>query len=172
MVLVVYAKNAGMRWLFLFTVIIFLSLSCKKKACNPDYNVDIFKTAKQLKDTSIFYGLDSVHTYTEAPGNNLVFNYTFAKGGCGFMTDPPAAQTLNFEINSSLTGFEYKDSSIIATKCYSFLSGEVIYNKPQKISKGIIKGSKLSATKWNIMVQVQPDLGAPVSFNKTFTLSP
>ena len=145
--------------------------SCKKKsACNPEFYSTVFEAGKQLKDTSISYESDSMHSYTEAPGSNLVFRYSHGQDGCDIVD--PGDENLNFEINSTLTGFEYRDSSIFATKCYYYVA-QLFFNQYsiQKISKGILKGIRLSATKWNITANIQTDFGSPVSFNKTFTLA-
>src|SRR5262249_13443713 len=151
----------------LFIALIVLSLSCKKKGCTPDYVTYLFEPNKEMRDTTVPYGTDSLHSFYIIPGNNILFKYTFGAGGCGFRTDS-YAQYLNFQIDQSLAGFEYKDSSILTTKCYFSQSGEVSNDRPQKITQGIIKGSKHGATKWDITVNVQPSLGPPVSFTKTF----
>jgi len=166
---VVYAKKSGMRLLPVLIGLILFSISCKKNSCQPDYSSYVFESNKQLNDTSVFYGPDSVHTYAEAAGNDLVFKYSFGKGRCNNAEDT-YSQLLNFQISSSLTEFEYKDSSLLNIKCFYFLS-EVGHAKPEKISRGLIKGSRINSTRWNITVQVQPDFGYDLSFNKIFTLA-
>lgn len=159
-----------MRRLLTFLVIISFSTACTKKNtgdCPAHYSY-AFEANKRIYDTVIMNGTDTVNLTEEATGNNLLFRYRYTKGGCQ-ATLGDDDQSLVFQINPSLRGFEYIDSSLLTIVAYYIDPGQAIH-KSQKISKGFIKGSKINPSNWDITVQIFPEQGSSLSFTKIFTL--
>jgi len=150
--------------------VILLSLSCEKEntsGCTDDFYAYEILPASKIDTIRNQGGL----FYQINPGNNLVFRYTHAGPDCINMADEEYTEYLVFQVPSGATSFEFRDEqlkvafSYFRRVCFCGMSSPVI-------SSGVIKGTKISATKWNVEINVElPGSSNKIILSRTFSVS-
>ena len=127
--------------------------SCSKE--NEEFFLYNFSENKQL----------NIETYDESymkygnieEGSNLVFEYEYSAEDEVNVSDDEYSEFIRFEINPSLTEFNYQDSELSDIKavffksCFCFFD----YDSDKDVEPtGTISGKKISQTEWNISIDV------------------
>ena len=127
--------------------------SCSKE--NEEYFLYNFSENKQL----------NIETYDESymkygnieEGSNLVFEYEYSAEDEVNVSDDEYSEFIRFEINPSLTEFNYEGSelsdihAVFSKSCFCFFD----YDSDKDVEPtGTISGKKISQTEWNISIDV------------------
>lgn len=134
-------------------LIIALAVSCSKES--KDTYSYTFRENAQLRIEPYFEG-SYMKSSTIVNGTNLVFTYTFEADDAENIADDEYAETIRFEINPSLTEFSYTDNeldsirAVYSESCFCDFYNELKNTAPQ----GTISGKKISATQWDISIDV------------------
>jgi hypothetical protein len=127
--------------------------SCSKE--NEEYFLYNFSENKQL----------NIETYDESymkygnieEGSNLVFEYEYSAEDEVNVSDDEYSEFIRFEINPSLTEFNYEDSelsdikAVFSKSCFCGFN----YDSDKDVEPtGTISGKKISQTEWNISIDV------------------
>lgn len=148
--------------------LILFCLSCKKNnlsTCTDDsYAYEILAASK----------IDTITTqggfyYQVNSGNDLVFRYTHNGPDCKNIADEEYTENLVFQVPSAATSFEYRNDQLKNASCYfnrvCFCPMNTI-----AINSGFIKGTKISATKWNVEINIDlTGSSNKIILNKTFS---
>ena len=154
-----------LRSLMILFVGLFL-LSCKKENlsnCTEDtYAYEILTASKIDTITTpggFYYQINS--------GNDLVFRYTHNGPDCKNIADEEYTENLVFVVPVSATSFEYRNDQLKNASCYfnRICFCPLITNV---IGSGVIKGTKISATKWDVEINIDLTVGNKLILNKTF----
>jgi hypothetical protein len=149
--------------------ICFLFFSCKKNApgdCTTDqYTYEFYPSSKidtaSTSDMRLFFQIK--------PGNDLVFNYTHEGPACKSIADEEYSDKLVFQVPAASNSFLYENSQLTDAMCL-FIKIAFGTNGAYKVNSGFLKGTKISATKWDIEINV--DVGGSIgriNLKKTFT---
>ena len=149
--------------------ICFLFFSCKKNTpgdCTPDqYTYEFYPSSKidtaSTSDMRLFFQIK--------PGNDLVFNYTHEGPACKNIADEEYFDKLVFQVPAASNSFLYENSQLTDAMCL-FIKIAFWTNGAYKVNSGFVKGTKISATKWEIEINV--DVGGSIgriNLKKTFT---
>lgn len=157
-----------MRFSIVFCILLFL-LSCKKATlsnCDKDtYAYEILSASKIDTITNqggLFYQI--------SPGNNLVFRYTHTGPDCKNIADDEYTEFLVFQVPPGATAFEYRNDQLKNVLCYFNRLCFCPLNTVS-VSSGTIKGTKTSATKWNVEVNIDlPGSSNKLILSKTFSV--
>jgi hypothetical protein len=157
-----------MRLVIISFCVILFSLSCKKEnmsGCTDDtYAYEILPANKIDTVTNqggFFYQLN--------PGNDLVFRYTHTGPDCKNIADEEYTEYLVFQVPGSAMFFEYRNDQLKNASCYFNRLCFCPINTVS-VSSGTIKGTKTSATKWKVEIDVElPGNGNKIILSKTFT---
>ena len=146
----------------------FLFFGCKKNApsdCTKDqYAYEFFSSSKidTLKvDQRLFFQIN--------PGNDIVFSYTHTGPDCKSIVDEEYVDKLIFKVPATSNSFFYENTQLTDAMCL-FIKLAFWTNGAFRVSSGYVKGTKVSATKWNVQINV--DIGGSVGrivINKSFT---
>ena len=104
------------------------------------------------------------------PGNDLVFNYTHEGPACKSIADEEYSDKLVFQVPSGSNSFLYENGQLADVMCL-FIKIAFWTNGAYKVNSGFVKGTKISATKWDVEINV--DVGSSVgriNLKKTFIL--
>ena len=149
--------------------ICFLFFSCKKNApgdCTTDqYTYEFYPSSKidtaSTSDMRLFFQIK--------PGNDLVFNYTHEGPACKSIADEEYSDKLVFQVPAASNSFLYENSQLTDAMCL-FIKIAFWTNGAYNVNSGFVKGTKISATKWDIEINV--DVGGSIgriNLQKTFT---
>lgn len=166
-----------MRNLCLICSLIFVGLtSCNNKDdenCNPE---TINANWTLGKDINVNYNTEyQRNEYSIIDGENILFEYNHSGAECENIYDDEWGEKLTFTINKDSTNFELTDDKIIEIKCFYREYGAWVRHNQYQIKNGRIKGKKISAKEWEIIVSVtttplfsdeQPQI---IDFSKTFS---
>jgi hypothetical protein len=152
----------------IFCTILFC-LSCKKgslNGCSKDvYAYEILVSSKidTLTNQGGFF-------YKINPGSNLVFRYAHTGPDCKNIADEEYTEYLVFQVPSGVSSFEYTNNQLKDAFCYFNRICFCPLNT-NMISSGIIKGTKVSATKWILEINIAlPGSSNKIILNKTFSV--
>lgn len=150
----------------LFICILF---SCKKSDsgdCTPDqYAYEFFSSSKidtLTNDAGLFFQVNE--------GNDLVFVYSHTGPECKSVWDEEYTDKLVFQVPSASNSFYYQNDQLTDALCL-FRRIDMWSDGSNRIRSGYIKGTRVSATKWDIEINVQA--GNPVgqiNLKKSFVL--
>lgn len=145
--------------------------SCKKNSngCTRDiYSYEFYNNSK----------IDTISNYGELfyqinPGgdlaNDIVFEYTHKGPECEDWVDEEYTDKLVFKIASTSNSFYIQNDQLEAALC---LFRKIAWwtDGATRIRSGYIKGTKVSATKWDIEIDIQiNNQGGRLILKKTFT---
>jgi hypothetical protein len=165
--MIVSKKILSMMRVSIALCLIFLFLSCKKNNlsdCTDDtYAYEILTASK----------IDTIATqggfyYQVNSGNDLVFRYTHTGPDCKNIADEEYTEHLVFQVPGGATSFEYRNDQLKNASCYF---NRLCYCPLNTIavSSGIIKGTKISATKWDVEINIDlTGSSNKIILNKTF----
>ena len=153
--------------IFYTLFICFLFFSCKKDSpsdCTPDqYAYEFYPSSKidtTTTDMRLFFQIK--------PGNDLVFSYTHDGPACKSIADEEYSDKLVFQVPAASNSFLYENSQLTNAMCL-FIKIAFWTNGAYKVNSGIVKGTKISTTKWDIDINV--DVGGSIgriNLKKTF----
>jgi len=127
--------------------------SCRKNTssgCTDDqYNYKFYSSSK-IDTTSNHTGL----FFQIAPGNDLVFNYTRTAPDCKSIADEEYVDKLVFKVPANANSFFYENSQLADALCL-FIKYAFWTNGAHQITSGYVKGTKVSATKWDVEINVE-----------------
>ncbi|HEY5969013.1 MAG TPA: hypothetical protein VIU35_13635 [Chitinophagaceae bacterium] len=156
-----------MRRIFYTLFICSLFFSCKKDTpgdCTPDqYSYEFYPSSKidtTTTDMRLFFQIK--------PGNDLVFSYTHEGPACKSIADEEYSDKLVFQVPASSNSFLYENSQLADAMCL-FIKIAFWTNGAYKVNSGFVKGTKKSATKWDVEINV--DVGGSIgriNLKKTF----
>jgi hypothetical protein len=150
----------------LFICILFFS--CKKDTpsdCTPDKYIYEFYPSSKIDTTST---ADMRLFFQVKPGNDLVFSYTHEGPACKSIADEEYTENLVFKVPAGSNSFFYENSQLTDAVCL-FIKYAFWTNGSYKINSGFVKGTKTSATKWDVEINV--DVGGSIgriNLKKTF----
>jgi len=137
----------------LIILILVITLSCSKES-EDNYSYT-FQENAQLVIEPYFEG-SYMKGSTIVNGSNLVFSYVFEAAEEENIADDEYSEIIRFEIEPGLTEFSYSNSelneinAVYSESCFCDFSNELKNTLP----KGTISGTKISETKWDIMIDV------------------
>jgi hypothetical protein len=153
--------------IFYTLFICFLFFSCKKSApsdCTPDqYSYEFYPSSKIdtiTTDMRLFFSIK--------PGNDLVFSFTHDGPACKSITDEEYSDKLVFLAPAASNSFFYENSQLTNAMCL-FIKIAFWANGAYKVNSGFVKGTRISATKWDVEINV--DVGGSIgriNLKKTF----
>ena len=139
----------------LITSLIFTSCSKENEEYNEEYLLYNFSENKQLNIETSDGSYMKYGNIQE--GSNLVFEYKFLAEDIVNIADDEYSESIRFEINPSLTEFNYQDSelsdikAVFSKSCFCFFD----YDSDKDVEPtGTISGKKISQTEWNISIDV------------------
>jgi len=94
------------------------------------------------------------------PGNDLVFSYTHDGPACKSIADEEYSDKLVFQVPAASNSFLYENGQLADAMCL-FIKIAFWTNRAYKVNSGFVKGTKISATKWDIEINV--DVGGSIS---------
>lgn len=89
--------------------------------------------------------------YSVVSGENILIEYRHDGAQCDYIIDEEWGEMLTFEINKSLTSFEYRDGAIAETNCFYREYGAWVVHIPTPVLNGVLKGEKTAKNKWKII---------------------
>ena len=141
---------------FVYTIFLVLVFySCKKNTssdCTDDQYAYEFYSSSKIDTTTNHIGL----FFQIAPGNDLVFSYTHTGPDCKNIADEEYVDKLVFKVPANANSFFYENSQLPDALCL-FIKYAFWTNGAHQITSGYVKGTKVSATKWDIDINV--DIG-------------
>lgn len=127
--------------------------SCKKNSpsdCTKDeYAYEFFPASKidtTTTDMRLFFQIN--------PGIDLVFSYTHIGPQCKSIVDEEYTDKLVFKVPAAATSFLYENSHLTDANCL-FIKYAFWTNGAFRVTSGYIKGTKISATKWDVDIDVE-----------------
>lgn len=154
--------------IFYTLFIYFLFFSCKKDTpgdCKQDqYTYEFYPSSKIDTASNIYFDF----FFQVKPGNDLVFNYTHEGPQCKSIQDEEYTANLIFKVPADSNSFLYENSQLTDVMCL-FVTSSIFTNDVYAVNSGFVKGTKISATKWDVEISV--DVGGSmdrVSLKKTF----
>jgi hypothetical protein len=148
---------------------LFYFFGCKKNSspdCTEDQYAHEFYSASKIDTTTtdmrLFFQIN--------PGNDLVFSYAYNGPDCKNIADEEYTDKLVFKVPAGSASFLYENSQPTDAMCL-FIKYAFWTNGSYKVTSGYVKGTKISATKWNVEINV--DIGGSIgkiNLKRTFTL--
>jgi len=140
---------------FLILLVSMLLFSCSKDDTD-DCDAEAF-LCNFSQDKTILKNYNTEferYEYPVSDGTNNVFEYNHSGAQCDYIMDDEWGELLTFEINKDLDVFEYEDNEILLTNCFYQEYGAWVSHIQSPISKGILKGEKISKNVWKISATI------------------
>jgi hypothetical protein len=142
-----------MRYSLYILFICFVFFSCKKNSpsdCTEDkYAYEFYSSSKIdtiITPVGIFFQIN--------PGNEIVFSYTHTGPDCKSIADEEYVDRLVFKVPAGSNSFNYENRQLEDLMCL-FMRSAFWSNGASLVSLGYVKGTKISASKWDIEINVE-----------------
>lgn len=149
-------------------------------ACDVDDNCSseefhaTIASGKEIVEVVSQYFPENVYTIVD--GNKLVFSYNHSGFQCDDAIDDEWAEELTFQVDPTISEFNWVDSQIETGHCFYRQYGAWVNAQQIRIHKGTIQGVKISPNRWSIKASIEviyPFNNNPIviKFTRTFTLN-
>ena len=138
---------------FYIAVFCIIFFSCKKNSpsgCTEDiYTYEFYTSSKIdtiLNDAGLFFQVN--------PGNDLVFVYSHTGPSCESIIDEEYTDKLVFKVPAAANSFYYQNNQLADALCLFRKIAWWQYGAT-RITSGYVTGTKISATKWEVEINVE-----------------